>query len=65
MRVSYRVLSVEKIGLDKLYTVELTILDTGDKTTMQIDVPPGSTLEDMLRTVLISNDEVILVAESS
>ena len=65
MRVSYRILSVEKVGLDKVYNVELTIIDTGDKTQVAVTVPPGSTLEEVLRDILISDEEVVFVGESS
>ena len=64
MRVSYRIVSVENVGLDKVYTVELTLLDSGSKTQVQLDVPPGASLEDMIRSILVTNDEVIFVEGS-
>jgi len=64
MRVIYEVEDISTEGVDKLYTVKLKILESGDEVTLVVDVPPGMTLENMLKNILLSDDEVVFVESS-
>ena len=61
MKIVYTVENIEDAGLDKVYTVKLRIVETGDETEMMVNVPPGMDLKSMLKDVLLTDEEVVFV----
>lgn len=64
MKVKYTILNVENVGLDKVYTVKLRIVDSGDETQIMVNVPPGVDIKDVLKDIILADEEVIFVESS-